>query len=355
MKRKLSIVAVGVLLLSATAGAGRDFTFDKTVDFDAAGIARIDIDMPAGDIKISRSQTDRIEVVFKNEIFAGNKSEAEEFNEECEYKAEASGDMIKITVDLPGHPGNSKGLLHRLLTGDWEDNVHFYLWVSVPDGKVIELNSSSADLEVSQLKLDLNVRGSSSDITLKGTEGNVTCDLSSGDADVFDHKGQINIDGRSSDIQVDGLDGDISMRTSSGDGRIFDATGSVEAYSSSGDWRINNVGKDLDVRTSSGDIYVDGVAGSVRAEASSGDIRLNALSAKQGDFDVESVSGDVSVEINPRFGGRLSLRTSSGSINCAVSADIETLSDSRLVGNVGEGSGRLIVSTSSGDIRVTGY
>lgn len=355
MKKELLLVAIGVMLTAGAARAGKSYTFDKTENFDAAGINRIDIDMPAGDIKISRSQSDQIEVVFKNEVYAGSESEAGDFNEDCEYKAEVSGDALQITVDLPRTRDGRKGLLHRILTGDWDNNTNFYLWVSVPDGRVVDLNSSSADLEVSHLRLDLDVRGSSSDVSLEGTEGSVNCDLSSGDADVFDHKGHISIEGRSSDIRVDGLNGDISMRTSSGDGHIFDVTGSVEAYSSSGDWRVNNVGNDLDVRTSSGDIYVDGVAGSVRAEASSGDIRLNALSAEQGDFDIESVSGDVTVEISPQFTGQLSLRTSSGDIDCAVSAEIETLSDSRLEGSVGDGNGRLIVSTSSGDIRISRY
>ena len=339
MKGKLTIIAIGVLLMAGPARAGKDYTFDKTQSFDAAGIRKIDIDMPAGDIKISKSQTDLVEVVFKNEVYAATKEEAREFNDDCRYEAKVSGDMIQITVDLPRSHEGKKGLLHRLLTGDWDDDAHFYLSVSIPDGKVVQLNSSSADLEVTRLKLDLDVRGSSSDVNLEGTEGSVNCDLSSGDVDIFNHKGQISIDGRSSDIHVDGLDGDISMRTSSGDGRVFDVSGSVEAYSSSGDWRINNLGKDLELRTSSGDIYVDGVGGSVRAEATSGDIRLNALSAQQGDFDVESVSGDVFLEVNPQFEGQLSLRTSSGDIDCALSAEIENLSDTRLVGNVGRGDG----------------
>ncbi len=355
MKTLSLAFAIAFLLIAGTAQADKEYSFDKKETFDGSRIDMIRIDMPSGDIKLSRSQTSEIEVSFKNEIYAGSEKEAEKINDECVYKAEISNDEVLITVDLPRHRGSGKNILKRLITGDWNDDIDFYLRVSIPDGKTVDVISSSADMEVSQLKLDLDVRGSSSDIELRATEGNIKCDLSSGDVDVFDHAGNISIEGRSSDIRIDGLKGDVNLRTSSGDGRLSYITGSMMVYSSSGDWRINDVGGDLDLRTSSGDIYVKIVAGSVRAKASSGDIRLNILTVIDGDFDIESVSDDVTVEINPEFEGRLSLRTSSGDINSRVSADIETLSDSRLVASMGEGKGRLNVATSSGDIRITRY
>jgi DUF4097 and DUF4098 domain-containing protein YvlB len=355
MKGLSLAAAIAILLTASPAQADREYSFDKKESFDGSNIDMIRIDMPSGQIKLSRSQTSEIEVSFKNEIYARDEKEAEKINDKCNYKAEISDGDVLITVDLPRRSGSRKNIFKRIITGDWKEDINFYLRVAIPDGKTIDLISSSADLEVSQLRLNLDVRASSSDIKLQATDGDISCDLSSGDLDAFDHTGSLSVEGRSSDIRIDGLKGDIDLRTSSGDGRLFEITGSATVYSSSGDWRINNVGGDLDIRTSSGDIYVNGVSGSVRAEASSGDIRLNMLTATQGDFDIESGSGDVNVEINPDFEGRLSLRTSSGDINSRISADIETLSDSRLVASVGEGNGRLNVSTSSGDIRITRY
>ncbi|MEE9554332.1 MAG: DUF4097 family beta strand repeat-containing protein [candidate division Zixibacteria bacterium] len=348
------ISVLAIFAISSTARADKEYTFDKDLKFDGNAVASLRIDMPSGDIKIERSSGSEITLEFKNVVYADSKSKAEDINDDCEYDAKLVGDEIDIRVDLPKRR-HKRDFLGKLFSGNWNDNTHIFLRVSIPDGKSVEIDASSTDIEISDIKIDLDVRGSSSDIEMRDTEGNVFCDLSSGDVEIFRHKGNARIKGNSSDVRIDGVDGDIDIRTSSGDGRLDEISGSALISTSSGDYRIFSVGGNLDIKSSSGDILVDGVAGSAYAESSSGDVRLSALSAEQGDFEVDTVSGDVSVEISSEFTGRLSLRSNSGDISSRVSGDLETVSDSRLVANVGDGSGRLKVVTSSGDIRVTRY
>lgn len=353
MKKITLLTIVAISIIAAPAVADREFSFDKKLNFDGAAVNNVRIDMPSGDIKIERSTGTEIELQFRNIVYADSKKKAERIDDECIYDAAVEGDKLVINVDLPRH-GN-RDFLDKLFSGDWDDGVHMFLRLAIPDGKTVDVKASSADLEVSNLAVNLDIRGSSSDIEADGVEGNLSCDLSSGDVYVFAHSGDIRVRGKSSDLQVNGLQGNIDIKTSSGDGKLDDVSGSVVVSASSGDYRIMDVGGDLDVYTSSGDVYVDGVAGSVRAETSSGDIQLNTLTADEGDFDVNSVSGDVFVELSPGFKGRLSLRSSSGSINSRVTGNIESVSDTKLIASTGDGRGQLNVSTSSGDIRITGY
>jgi len=345
---------MALVTLMATAKADREYSFDKNQSFDANAITTIDVDMSSGDIKVERTSGNEIKVEYKNVIVAGDKDEAETINGKCDYDGRLNGDVLDIRVERPRR-GKNRDFLDRLFSGNWDDGIHMYLRIIVPDGKSMTIRASSADVEAEGVKINLDIRGSSSDIALKNVEGELICDLSSGDVDVFGHTGNIRINGKSSDVHIDALKGDLDIRTSSGDGKIDGVKGSVIMEASSGDSRIYNIDGDLDVHTSSGDIYADGVSGSLRAESSSGDIRLSALSAAEGDFDIESVSGDVTMEISPEFSGRLSLRSSSGDINSRLAADIQSLSDSRLAGNIGNGKGRLNVNTSSGDIRISEY
>lgn len=354
MKNTIIISALAIFAITSTAHADREYSFDKDQKFDGDAVTSIRIDMPSGDIKIERSSGSEITLEFKNVIYADSKSKAEDINDDCEYEAKLVGDEIDIRVDQPRRHRN-RDFLDRLFSGNWNDNFHVFLRLSIPDGKSVEIDASSTDIEISDVKIDLDVRGSSSDIEMRDTEGNVVYDLSSGDVDIFRHKGNARIKGNSSDIRIDGVDGDVDIHTSSGDGRLDEISGSAVISTSSGDYRIYNIGGDLEISSSSGDIIVDGVAGSVQAESSSGDVRLSALSAEQGDFEVDTVSGDVSVEISSDFAGRLSLRSVSGDINSRVSGEIESVSDSRLLARVGDGNGSLNVVTSSGDIRVTRY
>ncbi len=354
MRKLTAITAVLLIAFATLASAEREFSFKSQDSFDGDKISFLKLDIARGDIEIIKSKSNEIIIDYKNVVFADDKDDAADINDDCTYTAEVDGDKLMITIDVPRYT-QRKSVFKRLLSGDWDDKINVYLRVQVPDGKDIELKSSSADLEVSDLNLNLDVWGSSSDIKIKNTSGNLRCDLSSGDVDIGHHKGDVYIKGNSSDLDFETIDGNVDARTSSGDGRFIGVTGKVSIYSSSGDYKLYDIGGDLDIRTSSGDIYGNGLSGSIIAESSSGDIRLSEMTSTDGDFDVDSNSGDVILEITDDFAGRISLKSSSGTIKSGLSGNIDYLTDSRVRGDVGNGSGNLKVTTSSGDIRISGF
>jgi len=351
MKTNVALALILVMLLAAPVFADREYTYNDQDSFDAGKIGAIKIDMPSGDIELLKSTSDKIEIEYRNVIFAESQEDADDINRDCAFKTEVIGDRLIVTVDLPRH-AHSRGVLRRLLSGDWDDEINSYLRIKIPDGKDVEVKSSSADLEVSELAVNIYVWASSTDIRMRDTNGDASFDLSSGDVDVIRHKGEINLKGNSSDLDFETIEGNVDVRTSSGDGSLNGVKGSVSVYASSGDYKMYDIEGDLDIRTSSGDVYATGVGGSVRAQSSSGDIRLKELSSTDGDFDVESSSGDVTLEVTDDFEGSITLKSNSGSVNSRLAGEIESLSESRLKGSVGNGIGRLRVSTVSGDIRV---
>lgn len=354
MEKAIMAVMFLAAVLTGAAKAEREFSFDKHDSFDGEKVAAVKIDLPSGDIELAKSTSNEIEIDFKNVIFAEDRDEAEDINNDCSYKAEVSGNELTVTIELPRHL-RKRGVLNRLLSGDWDEKINPYLRVRIPDGKDVELKSSSADLEASKLNLNLDVWSSSTDVRVRDTEGRLTFDLSSGDVDISHHNGDVKVKGNSSDLDFRAIEGNVDVKTSSGDGSLNGVKGSVLVYASSGDFKLFDIEGDLDARTSSGDIYASGVSGSVRAEASSGDITLKELSSKDGEFDVETSSGDVSLEVADSFGGRISLNSNSGTVYSRLSGDIESVSESRFKGNIGDGNGRLSVSTVSGDIRVNRF
>lgn len=349
---KTKILAIFlVALMVSPAMADREYSYTENDTFDGDQISTIKIDMPSGDIELTRSTSNQIEIDLKKVIYAESQDDADDINEDFLYKAEVTGDRLTVKVDFPRYR-ERKGVIRRLLSGDWDDEINSYLRIKIPDGKIVEVKSSSADIEVSGLTADLDVWASSTDVRMKNTDGEASFDLSSGDVDIIHHKGNVNLKGNSSDLDFEAVEGDVDVRTSSGDGNLDNVKGSVSVYASSGDYKLYNIEGKLDIRTSSGDIYATGVSGSIRAESSSGDIRLKELTAKEGDFDIESSSGDVTLEVTDDFEGSIYLRSNSGSINSRLSGDIESLSESKLRGSIGNGNGRLRVSTISGDVRI---
>jgi DUF4097 and DUF4098 domain-containing protein YvlB len=360
MKTKLTLTLILLLIFSASAFADKEYSFRESKEFDTAGISRINIDIPKGDVELRKSTSSKIEIDLKYEIVADNKEDAQEVKDDCEFDAETRDGDLDINVNLTKYH-RKHDIFSKLISGNWNDGLKVYLLVKIPDGLKVNMKSSSADLEASNLKAEIEIDGSSSDVELRNVEGEFSADLSSGDVDIYSHIGNISVDGNSSDIRIESAKGNLIIETSSGDGNIDDIEGNVDVRASSGDYRLTDVSNDLDIKTSSGDITVNGVGGSVRAECSSGDIRLRELRAHDGDFDISASSGDVFLSVSPEYSGYFSLKSVSGSINSRISELEDRRSRRRrsdrpiLEGSVGSGDGEVFVTTVSGDITVDRY
>jgi DUF4097 and DUF4098 domain-containing protein YvlB len=353
--RKVVIMAALLAFSAGAARADREFSYHKDNKFDAAAVTSVRIDMPHGDIAIEKTTGPTIEVQYKNLVYAKDQAEADKLNSDIAYKAEIAGNVLEIKIETPDHPRHRKGLISRLVNNDWEDEYCPMIKISIPDGKSFNIESVSADIDAHDLKLDLDVRSVSSDISLETTQGRFACKVASGDITVWGHRGPVDIEGISSDIKLNDVEGDVNASTTSGDSEIEKIKGPVKISTTSGDNRIFDIDGALNIASASGDITVSGVTGSLRAAAISGDVRLSALSAKEGDFDVESISGDIVMEISSDFSGKMEVGTVSGEVNSQLGGELDSYSDSRLRGKIGDGRGRLSVSTTSGDISIDRY
>ena len=360
MKTKLLLTLILVMIFSVSALADTEYSFRESKEFESAGISKVNIDISKGDVELRKSTSSKIEIDLKYEIYADDKEDAEDVKNDCEFEVESRNGEIDINVELTKYH-KKKDTLSKIFSGSWNDGLKAYLLVKIPDGLKVYMKSSSADLEASDLRVEIEIDGSSSDVKLKDIEGVFKADLSSGDVDIYSHIGNISVDGNSSDIRIESAKGNVTLETSSGDGYINDIEGSVDVRANSGDYRLSEITDDLDIKTSSGDIYLDNAGGSVRAVCSSGDIRLRELSSKEGDFDISTTSGDVFLSVSPDFSGYFSLKSTSGSINSRIDELEDRRSRKRrssrpmVEGSVGSGNGEVFVVTTSGDITVDRY
>lgn len=155
----------------------------------------------------------------------------------------------------------------------------------------------------------------------------------------------------SSDMEVSGLRGEQRYRTVSGDLQLSDMGGSIRVESVSGDATI---GADepiaLQVQGVSGDVRaIAPLLRSLRARTVSGDVEVEGELAGDGEFRVETVSGDLVVGL---------LGNAIFEIH-GLSTDVHSELDHRLEGQVdrrrliiGSGGPHLIFNSMSGDVDV---
>ena len=181
----------------------------------------------------------------------------------------------------------------------------------------------------------------------------------------------------SADIEVQDVTGAQRLQTVSADIRTEAAAEDVECKSVSGDVAVNGSGKKalVTITTVSGDAMALKVAGEVNANtvsgnltlglgettrsrlrSTSGDLTMASVLAADGRLDIESISGDVRLELHGPVNAEFDVTSFNGEIrNCfgpkAVSTS-EYAPGKELQFREGQGTGRVRIKTLNGDISV---
>jgi hypothetical protein len=152
---------------------------------------------------------------------------------------------------------------------------------------------------------------------------------------------------------VSGVHGRAAVKSVSGEVTLEGLTDGVEAETISGDLATKALAGDLRFSTVSGALtVVDGSSTSLTSNSVSGDVTLDVDIARGGDVGITSVSGDVRVRLPHDTGVRVDIASTTGNLDSAF----DGLSYERSPGNrklegvLGSGAGKLRVQTVSGDI-----
>lgn len=254
-----------------------------------AADGRITIGNVAGLIEVQG--WDRAEVVITGELGEGSKP------------LEISGNAASLQVQV------------RPEDDDVEETI---LRLKVPAGARVELDAVSADLVV------------------QGVNGNVRAHSVSGD---------VNLGVGSAELEAQSVSGDLLVRAPSRQTRL---------HSVSGDIRVSGVRERLELETVSGDGHVSGSElTELRARSVSGDIAIEAAFKGAPKVDVESLSGNIRLQLPQEPDAALSLRTFSGTLESRWGGRIDE-DERRFEAKLGGGRGRIVLNSFSGDIEVTG-
>lgn len=154
---------------------------------------------------------------------------------------------------------------------------------------------------------------------------------------------------------VAGTRGRTSVRSVSGEVVLDALTGEVTARSVSGDLETRALAGRLRFDTVSGSLtVVEGAPTAVHAHSVSGDVTLDLDPIADLDVDVHTVSGDVTVRMPADACAEVDLRSTSGRLSTGFDGLAERRSPGRsaISGRLGSGAGRLQGRTVSGNVAV---
>jgi Putative adhesin len=201
------------------------------------------------------------------------------------------------------------------------------LTVNANESWGIVLGNRGINLDITvPSSIDLALHGSSGDINLTGVDGKIDVNTDSGS------------------LSLNNVNGPLDLSTSSGDITVINESGPVSAHADSGDIRLDHASGVMNLSTSSGNITLDQaqVSGQDLWQTDSGSIQFTGTLDPHGTYQMETDSGNVTLNLPANTSFQLTTSTDSGSVSNAFTTST--------VGNAPHAG--ITAKTDSGDIRV---
>lgn len=231
----------------------REHTFQTSAPVEVA------IDNPTGEVRVTASGQDRVEVRLTPLGDDGATRQAIE-----EAAVEFASGRLRVKLDYSGLFG--RRALRR---------ARVQVAVTVPDGSSLWVSTVAADIQVTGRVDALDVNSTSGDVAAENVDG---------------------------EVRVNTVSGDVSARTVTAEARVTTVSGGI---------RLGQVGA-LGAQSASGDIRVTEVSGSAQVQTVSGDLTLDRVG--QGDLTLTTTSGDVRLGVPEGTVAHLSINTLSGAV-----------------------------------------
>jgi DUF4097 and DUF4098 domain-containing protein YvlB len=211
----------------------------------------------------------------------------------------------------------SGGIIHVATKGEWGEPVYGELEITMPQGMALEMTGVS---------LEVSIEGTNGDVTVSTAEGDITLVGGSGNVALNAVDGSVTVSGASGKIALNAVDGDVSVTRSEGAVVITAVDGDVVLEAISSD--------NVSVNAVDGDISYDGtIADGGRYVLSTHDGDLNVIipSGANARISIDTFSGDLDtdfpVELEGDFGKkRISFTVGTGKALVELSAFDGTIS-----------------------------
>jgi lia operon protein LiaG len=307
-------------VMRVEAGSGSDVVVEVTRGGRDAGKLRVETGPLRGRETLRVVYPDD-DIVYSEPDFGGNTTldvrDDGTFNDHEGRRRFGGGHRVRISA-------NGRGL-----------EAHADLRVAVPAGKRVAVNLAVGRVFVSNVSGDLRVDVAAANVTADHVKGSLYVDTGSGD------------------VKLSDAEGDVSLDTGSGNVIVTGARGrQLKLDTGSGDVTAERVEVDvLKVDTGSGNVTTSGIKSpDTRIDTGSGNVRLDLLSGIESLY-VDTGSGEVTIAVPAQFGAHVDIETGSGGIELrGISIRATRLQSDHLVGDIGDGKGRVKISTGSGGV-----
>lgn len=154
-------------------------------------------------------------------------------------------------------------------------------------------------------------------------------------------------------VDVSGITGDALLRTTTGSIALADVKGGADLTTTTGSIKATNLGGSLKAHLTTGSLEARNVGRIEKLHATTGsiDTTVNAITP---DTHISTTTGGITLRLAPDFGALLDASTTTGGIHHeqVPVTSTTTGNGNRLTGQIGQGSDKLRVETTTGSIHL---
>jgi DUF4097 and DUF4098 domain-containing protein YvlB len=312
--------------------------------------AAIEIQNPRGDVSITAGDQSIVQVQAHQVAFADSDADAKKIFDSEKPSVKVSGSAVLIKSE-----SNTNGRLN--------------LTVTVPRTAKVTVEAGKGDVIAAGLGAGIGVTAAQGDVHLSAIAGPVQAHMSNGKHDFSAHQvdGDLTADGDLNDFTLSEIKGKVAQSGEIlGDVHLESVSGPVHLHTSVTDLQVAELPGDLTLN--SDDLRVTEAKGQVRVITHSKDVDLSEIYGDSyvedrdgriavepaGNFNVDAKNskGDVEVTLPPSASATVDGRTRNGDIFTEFELPIGGDENKTVVGKIGSGGSRIVLSTDNGDLRI---
>jgi DUF4097 and DUF4098 domain-containing protein YvlB len=324
---------------------GQQFDYPISASAPAAGMKRIVFENPRGNIKVTGSDAQTVQVTGQETIRSYARQEADRTHDVTPVEIVQEGDHLLVRTNQERAPSNQRA----------SDDLE----VAVPRGMSVEARAGTGDFEISDVAGDVDLTSDRGDARLSGVGGNARLEIGhSALIRASGVQGSIELQGNGSDIDLENVSGQVTI-TGDFDGTLdfknlakplqYEGTRNTEVHLQAAPGRISMdrsqfSAKDIvgPVRlvTGSRDVKVEQFTVSMDLQTERGDIELTPGRTPMPSIDARSANGKIDLVLPPKAAFNLQATAETGDAINDFGPPIQKDVNGRtaiLTGKVGDG------------------
>lgn len=153
------------------------------------------------------------------------------------------------------------------------------------------------------------------------------------------------------DVTVDGATADVHASSGNGDVRVGSGAAAVRGSSGNGTVLVDGARGPVSASSGNGRVSVTTASGPVNASTGNGRVEVAIASRAAGDMEFSSGNGSITVTLPADFAARVEASTGNGGFHTDFPMQVQgRMSNHRVSGSIGQGGGRMTLSTGNGAI-----